>query len=119
MRLTVHHGMLGISDQQEGAALISALTHQLSGRIAYWSPHKPCHWVYRHETDADGFLLSRVLLLFIPEDVLDRAIGWLRSFMSGQGRTAGDALIISSRRKSSVEQLVRFNWQGVRALSRS
>jgi hypothetical protein len=146
LRLTINHRALGISDHREGARLVSNLTDELGGRIEYWGPGSPYHWVYRHEADRAGNLLSRILLS-IPDHLLDPAIDWLDRFAvrrtksrdvamlsdpvggtseresvpchSERSVVASDqALMISSWRAGSEAARIRFHWQGIRALSR-
>lgn len=146
LRLTVNHRALGISDHRAGAHLVSDLTDELGGRIEYWAPGSPYHWVYRHEADRAGYLVSRILLS-IPDFLFDPAIDWLDRFTArrrkfdnaamlsdtASGRNerksapsrpersavASDRpLLISSRRAGPEAARVRFHWQGIRALSR-
>lgn len=117
VRLTLRHSMLQIQDQAEAAALVSELTHRLADRVRYWSPTKACHWAYQHEADHSGVLRSR-LLMAMPDELLGRALDWLAKFMLGRSRDSNDALLISTRRARSHEDLVRFHWQGIRAMSR-
>ncbi|MGQ0686563.1 DNA polymerase III subunit [Bradyrhizobium sp.] len=146
LRLTVNHRTLGIFDHRAGARLVSDLTDELGGRIEYWEPGSPYHWVYRHEADSAGNLVSRVLLS-IPDYLLDPAIDWLgrfavrrtkfhdaaiptgltgranerQSVLSGpeRGTAVSDrAFLVSSRHAGSEAARIRFHWQGIRALSR-
>lgn len=139
LRLTVSHCALGISDHRVGARLVSDLTDELGRRIEYWEPGSPYHWVYRHEADVDGELVSRVLLS-IPDHLLDAAIDWLHRFASRRAKaaiadrsdlrdeadfgdngisvTSGRALLLSYRRAGVDSDLMRFHWQGIRSFSR-
>lgn len=139
LRLTVNHRALGISDHRDGARLVSDLTDELGGRIEYWEPGSPYHWVYRHEANLDGGLVSRILLS-IPDHLLDGAIGWLHRFAArrtksgnanlsglrddpefggyGNSATSDRVLLISYRRAGFDSELMRFHWQGIRSLSR-
>jgi DNA polymerase III subunit gamma/tau len=69
LRLTIRHGEFGIQDHLVGAALISGLTHQLGMRMKEWRSNlnPQYHWIYRHEADPDGYLLTR-LVLSVAED---------------------------------------------------
>jgi hypothetical protein len=78
--LTIRHGEFGIRDHLVGAGLISSLTHELGMRVKEWlSGSNPrYHWLYRHEADTDGHLVTR-LALSVAEDHLTAVLRWLRS----------------------------------------
>lgn len=146
LRLTVNHRALGTFDHRAGARLVSDLTDELGGRVEYWEPGSPYHWVYRHEADRSGNLVSRISLS-IPDHLLDPAIDWLDRFTARRTKSGNAAmltdpasgtserqsassrpersvvasdrpLLISSRRAGSQAARIRFHWQGIRALSR-
>lgn len=81
LRLTVNHGALGIPDHHEGAKFVSDLTDELGGRIAYWDPGASYHWVYRHEADRVGNLVSRILLS-VPDHLRQDGLDWLCRFVA-------------------------------------
>jgi hypothetical protein len=122
LRLTIHHGEFGVQDHFAGAALISTLTHQLSMRLKEWqSDSNPrYHWIYRHEADTDGHLLTR-LVLSVAEDHLAAALNWMR-FEFFARRFASEvfpALTIVVRDSQNPQRLLHFHWAFIRALSRS
>jgi DNA polymerase-3 subunit gamma/tau len=139
LRLTLRHRALGIAGHRDGAHLVSKLTDDLGARIEYWDPGASYHWVYRHETDIMGGLVSRILLSVPDRDILS-AIDWLHRFTARRAKAAitdlsdlrggtdlGDheisvtsdrALLISYRRAGADANLKRFHWQGIRSLSR-
>jgi hypothetical protein len=75
LRLTIRHVELGIRDHSVGAGLISSLTHELNMRLKEWQcdSNPRYHWIYRHEADTDGHLLTR-LVLSVAEDQLAAAL---------------------------------------------
>lgn len=87
LRLTVNHGALGIPDHSEGAKLVSDLTDELGGRIAYWEPGASYHWVYRHEADRVGNLVSRILLS-VPDQLRQDGLDWLWRFVARRRSSA-------------------------------
>ena len=121
VRLTLSYKALGICEHGAATQLLSDLTHDLGARIAWWEQER-LHWVYRHEADREGELLSRVLLA-VPNRQLALSLRWLNRFVA---RRAGArvnarparALLVSCRPNAGRGELVRFHWQGVRALSR-
>lgn len=139
LRLTVDHSALGSSDHCDGARLVSDLTDELRGRVEYWEPGSPYHWVYRHEADVAGNLVSRILLS-VPDHLLDAAVDWLHRFTARRAKsvtadlvdlrgeadyedseisgTSDRTLRISYRRSGVDADLVRFHWQGIRSFSR-
>lgn len=136
LRLTLRHRALGIVDHRDGAHLVSNLTDELGARIDYWDPGASYHWVYRHEADMAGGLVSRILLS-VPDREVHTAIDWLQRFTARRAKAAitdlrggtdlGDheismtsdhALVISYRRAGADANLMRFHWQGIRSLSR-
>ena len=139
LRLTLRHRALGIADHRDGAHLVSNLTDELGARIEYWEPGSSYHWVYRHEADMAGGLVSRILLS-VPDRKLNAVIDWLRRFTARRAKAAiadlsdlrggmdpGDnevsmtsdrVLLISYRRAGADADLMRFHWQGIRSLSR-
>jgi DNA polymerase-3 subunit gamma/tau len=122
LRLTIRHGEFGIQDHLVGAGLISSLTHELGMRLKEWqSDSNPrYHWIYRHEADTDGYLLTR-LALSVAEDHLAAALHWMR-FKFFARRFASEvipALTIALRHSQNPRCLLRFHWACIRALSRS
>lgn len=105
LRLTVNHRTLGISDHRDGARLVSDLTHDLGARLEYWEPGSSYHWVYRHEGDRTGGLVSRILLS-IPDHLSEDAIGWLYRFAARRTPTSL-ARNPSSKESSGQEAHVR------------
>jgi hypothetical protein len=78
------------------------------------------HWIYRHEADADGHLLTR-LALSVAEEQLAAALHWMR-FKFFARRFASEvfpALTIALRYSQNPQRLLRFHWACIRALSRS
>lgn len=105
-----------------GAALVSALTHELGMRVKEWlSGSNPrYHWLYRHEADTDGHLVTR-LALSVAEDHLTAILRWLRSKFFAR-RFDGEvfpALTIAVRHSQNPQRLLRFHWAWIRALSQS
>ncbi|MGB6984107.1 MAG: hypothetical protein WBD78_17075 [Methylocella sp.] len=122
LRLTIRHGEFGIRDHLVGAGLISSLTHELGMRVKEWlSGSNPrYHWLYRHEADTDGHLVTR-LALSVSEDHLTAVLRWLRSKFFAR-RFDGEvfpALTIAVRHSQNPQRLLRFHWACIRALSRS
>ncbi len=78
LRLTIRHAEIGIRDHVTGAQLISDLTHELGMRLNEWRPdsNPQFHWIYRHEADDEGHLLTR-LMMSVPEDHLAAAVDWI------------------------------------------
>jgi|GEM_PF-3033491 len=124
VRLTLRYPALGIRQHEAATQLLSDLTHDLGARIAWWEPGCRLHWVYRHEADREGGLLSRILLA-VPDRQVAQTLRWLDRFIARRtvagARIKSDsepALLASGRSNAGQSELVRFHWQGVRALCR-
>ena len=119
IRLAIRHRLFGLQSHQEGATLVSHLTHQLGMRLSEWRPRAGAqfHWMYRHEVDGAGAMLTR-LAISVPPDHVEAAINWLRArFFRRYGDMKAAALISTSHGRPP-DQAVRFHWRSVRALSR-
>ena len=124
VRLTLNYEALGIHEHGAATQLLSDLTHDLGARIAWWEQGSRLHWVYRHEADHEGKLLSRVLLA-VPGGQVALSLRWLTRFAARRAGAGGPskcwsqrALRTSYRLNAVRSEQVRFHWQGVRALSR-
>jgi DNA polymerase III subunit gamma/tau len=116
-RLTIAHDLSGPGHHDDGANLVSSLTRQLTARVTYRAPQAQCHWIYQHEVDAHGALVSRILMA-VPQEQFGYAHEWLGKFASGRNFASRARLSISSRKARMVDEQLRFHWRGVRALSR-
>ncbi|WP_398471790.1 ATP-binding protein [Tardiphaga sp.] len=116
LRVSLTRGQQQADRSSVVADTASDLTHELTARIRYWSPEALCHWAYRHEGQRSQ-VITRIILS-IPDPLLPRSLGWLNAFCRKRADKNAFAWAISSRRKDTASDLVRFHWQNIRALSR-
>lgn len=101
--------------------VVSKMTHQLAMRLSEWTSvaqGSPVdfHWIYRHETDDLGQIVTRVLMA-IPEKHIADAKRWAAKFFERQkSRTKIDRYSFVHRR--GTQRCLRFHWFSVRVLSR-
>jgi hypothetical protein len=118
-RITLRHRRLGIEKHQDGAKLVSRLTHEL-GMLLRRRTSMCLHWLYVHEADENrGFVTQ--LALHLPVQATERARAWLFSrFLDRQCRSAegADAVRLRICRSQENSQRILFHTRQLRLLIR-
>lgn len=120
LRLTISRSESDRPNARASAQLVTKLTHELSMRLKDWcgTASPVVHWMYRHEWGEMGQRTR--ILLSVPDEHIAATLAWLRvKFVPRISRTGDLKVQIACRPKMSLDDRVRFHWQGVRALSRS
>ncbi len=73
--ITLDHGRLGISTEEQAGKLISDLTHELDLRVKGWVPGTRAHWMYVNELRASGVFTT--LAVHVPVSAHERLAAWL------------------------------------------
>lgn len=123
VRLSIYHAGLSERDHVQGSQMVSDLTHQIGMRLADRWPEASkgkYHWMYRHEADGEGRLVTR-LLIAVPDMLVQDVITWMneRFFSSRRHLLDGAGFSYSYRLSGSAAARLRFHWYSIRILSRS
>jgi DNA polymerase-3 subunit gamma/tau len=123
VRLSIYHKGTSERDHVQGSQMVSDLTHQIGMRLADRWPGASkgkYHWIYRHEADGEGRLVTR-LLIAVPDMLAQDVITWMneRFFSSRRNLLDGTGFSYSYRLSGSAAARLRFHWYSIRILSRT
>ena len=121
VRISIHHGKLGVQRHDDAVALASGLTHAIRLKLEYRLPPNVngFHWSHVHERDQEGGLVTRSAAYISPNHI-EEILTWVRHrfFAKRFPQALINALGVARVRRESLDARLQFHWSSVRAQMR-
>jgi hypothetical protein len=121
VRISIHHGELGVQRHDDAVVLASALTHAIRLKLEYRLPPNVngFHWSHVHERDQEGELVTRMAAYISPNHI-GEIVTWVRHrfFAKRFPQASANALGVARVRSESLDARLQFHWSSVRVQMR-